>query len=604
MVGSQVSRIPYRPHAKRFLGAVRLGLVPVVGLAALMPLALPTDAHAQFFGYGWNENSAPRKQKKKKVVSRKSTPAEKAKAPVVAEKQPSGPLVITIALKSQRLRVFDADGQIAESPISSGRVGNPTPLGVFTILEKNKVHYSNLYAGASMPNMQRITWSGVAMHAGVLPGYPASHGCIRLPHSVSARLFGMTKLGHRVIVARDPLTPQPFSHPLLFKALPPEEEAGASAAVHHTVGMQVADASGTSVPDTTRGPDTARVPATTGSTMIGISTAAAAEVAPPAPVTNSYREKWKAELARLAAAIPEAEAVKAKAAEAIPSAAEAAENARAALKAAKSEADKAASARKKAAGALESADRDLMQFVKRMTSKKLTEADALKLAETEDKLEGRITELTGALEAAKSEAERTAGLLKNAEAAAIAAETARKSALNELAEANAALKAAIDADAAAKRREAKRKMPVSVFVSLKTKKLYVRQGYEPILEVPVTIQDPEKPIGTHVFTALALEENKTDVKWSVVSVPTLSVQKAEATSKKKKSKDAKAEPAPLPPVDLEAQKAERALERITIPDEVREQIADVMKPGSSLLISDNGLSNETGKYTDFIVSLR
>ncbi len=131
-------------------------------------------------------------------------------------------MVINVSIKQPALDVYDANGLVTEAPVSSGRVGYATPTGVFTILEKNRIHFSNLYDSAPMPNMQRITWSGVALHAGALPGYPASHGCIRLPHGFSKKLFGMTKLGTRVIVSRDPAPPVAIAHDRLFGAYPPE----------------------------------------------------------------------------------------------------------------------------------------------------------------------------------------------------------------------------------------------------------------------------------------------------------------------------------------------------------------------------------------------
>src|SRR5512134_3339757 len=88
-------------------------------------------------------------------------------------------------------------------------------MGVFSIIQKHKMHRSNIYSGAPMPYMQRITWSGVALHAGVLPGYPASHGCIRLPTDFAVRLWDMTKMGVRVIVARRAVAPAEFAHPQL-----------------------------------------------------------------------------------------------------------------------------------------------------------------------------------------------------------------------------------------------------------------------------------------------------------------------------------------------------------------------------------------------------
>src|SRR5262249_45903725 len=103
-----------------------------------------------------------------------------------------------------------------QGPVSTGVPGHPTPMGVFSIIQKDRYHHSNIYSGAPMPYMQRITWSGVALHEGVLPGVPASHGCIRMSHDFAARLWPITKLGIRVIVARPDVIPTDFSHPNLF----------------------------------------------------------------------------------------------------------------------------------------------------------------------------------------------------------------------------------------------------------------------------------------------------------------------------------------------------------------------------------------------------
>ena len=85
--------------------------------------------------------------------------------------------------------------------MSSGQKGRETPAGIFSIIQKNAEHYSNLYDDAYMPHMQRLTWSGIALHGGALPGYPASHGCVRLPFDFAARLFDATRMGTRVILA-------------------------------------------------------------------------------------------------------------------------------------------------------------------------------------------------------------------------------------------------------------------------------------------------------------------------------------------------------------------------------------------------------------------
>ena len=129
--------------------------------------------------------------------------------------KPQGPLIIAISIETQSLKIYDGNGFFAETPISTGMRGHATPMGVFSIIQKHKFHRSNIYSGAPMPYMQRITWSGVAMHAGVLPGYPASHGCIRMPMSFAVKMWGWTKMGARVVVTPGEMTPVGFSHPLL-----------------------------------------------------------------------------------------------------------------------------------------------------------------------------------------------------------------------------------------------------------------------------------------------------------------------------------------------------------------------------------------------------
>ncbi|RED28132.1 lipoprotein-anchoring transpeptidase ErfK/SrfK [Rhodopseudomonas thermotolerans] len=139
--------------------------------------------------------------------------------------KPQGPVVIAVSIEQQKLRVYDANGLFAETPVSTGMRGHSTPLGVFSVIQKSKYHRSNIYSGAPMPYMQRITWSGIALHAGALPGYPASHGCIRMPMAFAMKMWGWTRMGARVIVASGEVTPASFAHPLLAtKKLVPDPE--------------------------------------------------------------------------------------------------------------------------------------------------------------------------------------------------------------------------------------------------------------------------------------------------------------------------------------------------------------------------------------------
>ncbi len=132
-----------------------------------------------------------------------------------AESGPEAPLQMLVSLSEQKINVYRGTELLSSSAISSGKRGNSTPTGVFSILEKRRRHFSNLYNNAPMPFMQRLTWSGIALHEGRLPGYPASHGCIRLPRSFAKDLFGMTDRGMHVVVTRDAAQPDLIRHDIL-----------------------------------------------------------------------------------------------------------------------------------------------------------------------------------------------------------------------------------------------------------------------------------------------------------------------------------------------------------------------------------------------------
>ena len=129
------------------------------------------------------------------------------------ELSPEGQALLVVNLATQRAILFRNGVPVAASTVSSGKAGNDTPTGVFTILQKNKEHYSSTYNNAPMPNMQRLTWKGIALHAGKLPGYPASHGCVRLPMKFSQLLFGATKLGMTVVITSIPAVPHNSAAP-------------------------------------------------------------------------------------------------------------------------------------------------------------------------------------------------------------------------------------------------------------------------------------------------------------------------------------------------------------------------------------------------------
>src|ERR1700733_10419934 len=137
------------------------------------------------------------------------------------DSRPAGePILAIVSLRSQQITVYDANGWILRAPVSSGQKGRETPAGVFSVIQKEAEHYSNLYDDAFMPNMQRITWSGIALHGGALPGYPASHGRGRVPYRFRAGLVAKNQLGLRVIVAPTDVEPLEIAHPALFPPKP------------------------------------------------------------------------------------------------------------------------------------------------------------------------------------------------------------------------------------------------------------------------------------------------------------------------------------------------------------------------------------------------
>src|SRR5690349_7270267 len=151
-------------------------------------------------------------------------PAEPVEA--TAPREAGEPIMAIVSIKSQQVTFYDADGWILRAPVSTGIAERETPAGVFAVIEKDKDHHSSLYDDAWMPNMQRITWNGVALHGGPLPGYAASHGCVRMPYGFAEKLFDRTWIGMRVIIAPDDAAPVDFSHPALFV---PNAEALAAA---------------------------------------------------------------------------------------------------------------------------------------------------------------------------------------------------------------------------------------------------------------------------------------------------------------------------------------------------------------------------------------
>ncbi len=178
--------------------AVRACLVLLLTLPALAAAGQTPPKHTSTLGTA------------KTIMPAELKPGEYAWHP---EFSPRGPVVLIVSLPEQLAYVYRNGVIIGASTVSTGKKGHETPTGVFTILQKHEDHYSNLYNDAPMPYMQRLTWSGVALHAGRLPGYPASHGCVRMPYEFAQLLYGETKTGLTVIVSDEKAFPSTVAHP-------------------------------------------------------------------------------------------------------------------------------------------------------------------------------------------------------------------------------------------------------------------------------------------------------------------------------------------------------------------------------------------------------
>jgi L,D-transpeptidase-like protein len=473
------------------------------------------------------------------VGPRTTQPVQKAEKE--KPKVPAQAHLVVVSIPKQRISVYGAGGVLAQGAVSTGMSGFPTPTGVFSVIQKNRYHHSNIYSGAPMPFMQRITWSGVAMHAGVLPGYPASHGCIRLTHAFASELWSMTKMGVRVIVAPEDVQAVEFAHPSL--PMPTLTPAPAPVANAEPAKSAVMTVSANDRP-----------------------IAAGAGASPPGFLNPLDRAK-AARLQIVADAPAKAKAAK----EAVEASA-----ARA------SEANKAIAALRDAEAAVAAARGKLDAAVKAVETAKTPEAiERAKAAHTaaEAKLEetSKVATEAGTIETAKTQ---------EAFAAARAAWDAEKES---------------DAATAVIKAGERSTEPISVFVSKKTGRVYIRQAWTPIHEAPVTFKDPDLALGTHVYVATESTEDNKTMRWLSVSLAP-SLPGAEPRSRGRRGDRVEAPPAAQPGRPRET--AASVLERFELAPATKAFIADRLWAGASLIVSDQGISHETGKYTDFIVLSR
>jgi lipoprotein-anchoring transpeptidase ErfK/SrfK len=604
--------------------------VVALGGAIAIGSTLPADA-ARY----WSD-SDPGYYNQQVLQPRRQQPRARNKAPGKKETQvkdttvhPQMPLIINVSIAQQKVRIYDANGLFAEAPVSTGMPGHSTPMGVFSVIQKDRYHHSNIYSGAPMPYMQRITWGGVALHEGVLPGHPASHGCIRMPGAFAVKMWGWTKMGARVIVTPGELQPARFAHALLptmkvvpvpVAAAPAAEEPAIKAdkgapeikpieaklELRSTVGHS--DSAKAEEP-----PMRTAEAARSGNAVMTDATPATSEA--PAKADEGKSDTTKADAAKTyAASTHSAKANSAKpdeTAQAKPDAASKAEKPVEVADASKPEdrtvvADKpaeASAAEAKPADAAKSAETvkadDKPVEAKPETPKadtakaKTAKADAPKLEAPK-------------AEAAKPEAPKPETAKADAPRPdAPKADTAKADKPVDPNKSKDQTRVSDKSAKEARQREEQRRGQIAVFISRKDNKLYVRQNFQPLFEVPVTIAPSDRPIGTHVFTAEVDKADSNALRWSVVTVPpsaraAMRDSDEPRASRRQKGKAApaavEAKPQPLPNSPAEA------LDRVTIPPEVMTRISEYMSSGASIIVSDQGIAQgETGEYTDFII---
>jgi lipoprotein-anchoring transpeptidase ErfK/SrfK len=459
-----------------------------------------------------------RRQKVRHQPNRKSVVVDKQ------ESKPQAPLIISISIAEQKMRIYDANGLFAETSVSTGMPGHPTPMGVFSVIQKQKYHRSNIYSGAPMPYMQRITWSGVAMHAGVLPGHPASHGCIRMPMAFAVKMYGWTRMGARVVIAPSGVTPESFAHSLLATVKVPPRP------VEETKSDERADAKlekASEVETTTR------------------------------PVVAEAKIELRSGIGGSDAATPAAD---------------------------------------------EKLNSPASQTRTADASKGLSTANASAM----------MSDAAPAVAKAEARADKVKSGPSTKTGAETPAEINPASAPTAMPEAAKVMpRTADDAGVAIGKAESafavKRPGQIAVFVSRKDSKLYVRQNFSPLFDIPVTIAPDERPLGTHIFTAQVDKQDANILHWSAVSLPAPTrraeprVEDERRAHGRKAANATRIESKPPPVSDSPAE----ALDRLSLNPEVMSRIYEALSTGGSIIVSDQGIAaGETGEGTDFIVSLR
>ncbi len=532
--GSDISSRPARSRGLR-----------TIWLAATLTAGFALPADAQMFwpmDPGGDYAEPPRMEPRRPRVVR--TRPKLPDAPKDTAK-PVGPIVIAISVENQQMKIYDQNGLFAESPVSTGMQGHSTPTGVFSIIQKNKYHRSNIYSGAPMPYMQRITWSGIALHAGALPGYPASHGCIRMPMNFAMRMWGWTRMGARVVITPGDISPADFSHPLLITRKPDTRPVAAASAPDKQASTLKSDRS--SILDAAVH-DKPQLRLTSISEGEPIRTADASGAFPQKSDADTVvAQAWDASRgsswdAGRGGVTPEP----------------AAPNEGAKGNARNPSLD---SSKDGAAAKDDATKNDSDPSGEKSPSDKPSDgkpADQKSEAPKADKDQARATDpaITASVTPPPEGTAEFIGPVKP------------------------------------------RTGHLAAFVSAKENKIYVRQNFEPWFEAPVTIAASDRPLGTHVFTVRADKADPEALRWSVVSLP-VPVRTMEAAPRRRRGEPAVAMAAAAPPSS-----PTEALDRLTIPEDAVKRIASALAPGGSITVSDRGLGDETGRGTDFIVPLR
>ncbi len=491
------------------------------------------------------------------AVTRKATsqPAAALIPPNVAAaaRTAAAPLITVVSIGDQRITVYAGDKPMARAGVSTGAAGHRTPTGIFSVIGKERYHESNLYSNAPMPFMQRITWSGIALHEGNLPGYPASHGCIRLSSDFAPRLYGMSRMGMRVIVTDRDLAPVAFAHSNLPS---PTFTRASDLALVAPIGSDI---------------NAERM-------LLGAGTAD--DIAGPGARLLNPLERGRLEQGRTKALAQEAQS-----------------DALALL-------DIAAARGHEARLATES-ERTASNALRAVTAGRDAAEAQLRLVDLDDSARQRLAEQRAALDTAYKQAMRAhADAQAHAAAAEAAAFQAAAEAKAAVTERDAAEQAARVADRATE--------PLSIFVSRKERRVFVRQGFEQVFSADIEIADADVPLGTHAFTAVAAPSfpssdagapaniNSGAMTWVAVTIPGQARVEAAPLPRSAKStaaRDAREQTVPR----VVPATAAAALDRIKFPDDVLEVISSKVWTGASLIVSDYGISGETGKGTDFVV---